>query len=399
MLIKTSCKIPRYAIFLATLTVLTPTLAEVFEPEGIRSGSVIYYPYVTLSVGNDDNLYSQEFDPRNSSVTNLGAGVNMQILQGGSQGFFEVSADAAVGLYRDSSADNFEDGAISAGYNYQPSEKLLIKVYAGVKQLHDTRTATTVLTNNEPDVYQDSTLDGELYYGENNSEGAYSLLSFNLTDKSYSTNPATNASKEREQNELSGLILFPLAPNTRLRVSARYRSFDYNTANTLDSTQIRGLLGIEWQASGQTLLSIDVGSQKKQFDQNSISDDSEDAWEIGLIWAPEEYNQIELAASNDFDESITTAEYLTKRKVDLTWRYSWEDYLTTELEFGNSEETSFFATTQTAETITYTAFSVEFDYSQSVRFTASITNTEVDAVVVGDSSDKSVISVGVTTAF
>jgi hypothetical protein len=399
MHIKKSYKTPGIAIFLTSLTVSMPTVAEVFAPEGIRSGSVIYYPYVALSIGNDDNLYSQENNSKSSSLTSLNTGVNLEILQSESLGFFKVSADATAGFYGDSSADNFEDGTLSAGYNYQISEKSLIDFNVGVKQLHDARTSATLLTNNAPDVYQDNTLDGEWYYGENNAEGADLLLSFNLTDKSYSTNSAVNDAKERAQTEISGLNSFPLAPNTRIRLSARYSTFDYDTKNTLDSTQIRALVGIEWQASAQTLLTIDVGSQKKEFDLNPNSDDSENAWEVSMAWTPEDYNRVDLTASNDFAESTTAASYLTNQSVNLTWRYGWKDYIVTVISLGNTKETSVNPTSKTVKNITTAALSAEFHYSQSVKFTAGVNNTEVDSDVAGDSSDKNVITVGLTTAF
>lgn len=399
MHIKTPYKTSAITMFLASLTVAMPAAAQEYGPEGIRSGPVIYYPYVSLSLGNDDNLYSQELNAKSSSVTNLGAGVNMQILQSESLGFFEVSANAALGSYGDSSADDFEDGDISAGYNYQPSEDLLIKVNAGLRQAHDSRTSATLLTNVEPDVYKDSTVDGQLLVGGDNPNNTDSLLSFNLTDKSYSTNPAANAAKEREQAEISGLIRFPLAPNTRFRVSARYRSFDYNTANTLDSSQLRLLVGIGWQASDQTLLTIDVGSQKKEFDLTPASDDSVDALEVGIVWTPEDNSQINLTASNDFAESTTAASYLKNRKVDVSWRYGWEDYFTTVVSFGNTEETSINPASRTSKTIKNFSASAEFSYSQTVTLTGGINNTSVNSAVVGDSSDKSIVSVGITAAF
>jgi hypothetical protein len=396
MYIKTLFKVPTIAVFFASLTVAMPTSAEVYSPEGIRSGPVIYYPSASLSIGTDDDLYSQGANQKSSSVTNLGAGVTMQILKGEMSGYFEVGADVSVGMYGSSSADDFQDGGISVGYIYQPSEKLLIKVSAGVNQLHDARTAATILTNNEPDRYQNNSLNGEFSYGENNSEGADSLLSYNLTSKSYSNNPATNASKESMQNEFSGLIRFPLAPNTRIRVSARYKAFDYGTENALDSTQIKALLGIEWQASDQTLLSIDIGQEQKEFDLSPVSDNSLDALEVGLVWGIEDYNRINLTVSNDFDESTTTARYLTKNKVDLAWHFDWEDYLTTVVSFGNSRDTTVNTATsaETIDTIANTAFSVEFDYSKSVKFTGSISRSDV-----GASAQKNIVSAGVSAAF
>jgi hypothetical protein len=396
MYIKILSKVPTIAVFFASLTVAMPTFAEVYAPEGIRSGPIIYYPSASLSIGTDDDLYSQGANQKSSSVTNLGAGVTMQILKGEMSGYFEVGADVSVGMYGSSSADDFQDGGISVGYIYQPSEKLLIKVSAGVNQLHDARTAATILTNNEPDRYQNNSLNGEFSYGENNSEGADSLLSYNLTSKSYSNNPATNASKENMQNEFSGLIRFPLAPSTRIRVSARYKVFDYGTTNALDSTQIRALLGIEWQASDQTLLSIDIGQEQKEFDLSPVSDNSLNALEVGLVWGIEDYNRINLTVSNDFDESTTAARYLTKNKVDLAWYFDWEDYLTTVVSFGNSRDTTVNTATsaETIDTSANTAFSVEFDYSQSVKFTGSISRSDV-----GASAQKNVLSAGVSAAF
>lgn len=382
-----------------SLIAINPAMAEKYAPEGIRSGSVIYYPYASLSVGNDDNVLSQETNPTSSTVTSLSAGVTMRIAQPGSRGEFNVELEAQNGTFDSSPDDDYTDSAISAGYTYAPSDKLSLKVAAGIKQLHDARTPTTLPASSTPDEYKDTTVDGEWHYGINDWEGADTLVALNLTDRVYQSNVAVNQAKDRQQISISGLLRFPVAPNTRLRISGRHITFDYDTTDTKDSDQLRLMVGVEWQISDQTLLSADLGGQEKNFDQNSAADDSDSAWEISMTWTPEDFNKVKLTTSNDFDESLTAATHLNKRKVGLVWSYEWDDYLTSLLTVETSEDSSVNGATTTVDTINYFSLSVKYGLTRTVMIDGGISRTDVDSDIAGNSSVKNVFSIGLTAAF
>ena len=382
-----------------SLIAINPAMAEKYAPEGIRSGSVIYYPYASLSVGNDDNVLSQETNPTSSTVTSLSAGVTMRIAQPGSRGEFNVELEAQNGNYDSSPDDDYTDSAISAGYTYAPSDKLSLKVAAGIKQLHDARTPTTLPTSSTPDEYEDTTVDGEWHYGINDWEGADTLVALNLTDRVYQSNVAVNQAKDRQKTSISGLLRFPVAPNTRLRISGRHITFDYDTTDSKDSDQLRLMVGVEWQISDQTLLSADLGGQEKNFDQNSAADDSDSAWEISMTWTPETFSKVELTTSNDFDESLTAATHLTTRKVGIVWSYEWDDYLTSLLTVETSEDSSVNGATTTVDTINYFSLSVKYGLTRTVMIDGGISRTDVDSDIAGNSSVKNVFSIGLTAAF
>lgn len=395
-------KISRLALLVVlpgSLLATNPVMAEKYAPEGIRSGSVIYFPYAKLSVGNDDNVLSQETNPVSSRVTNINAGVAMQIARQNSKGVYDITLEVNNGTYDSSSADDYDDSVISAGYTYAPHDKLSLKLAAGVKQLHDARTPITLGTSSTPDEYKDTTLDAEWYYGVNDSQGADSLVTINSTTRVYQSNLAVNAAKDHEQLSISGLLRFPLAPNTRLRVSGRHSSFDYDTNNSKDSDQLRLMVGVGWQASEQSQVSIDIGSQEKSFDQNSAADDSDTSWEIVMTWSPESFNTVQLTTSNDFGESTTAATHLTKRNIALVWSYDWQDYLSSQLTVSSSEDSSVNGATTTVDIINYTSLSFEYGLSPTVAIDGGFARTDVDSDIAGNSSVKNVFSVGLTAAF
>lgn len=383
----------------SSLIAIHPAMAEIDAPEGIRSGSVIYYPYATLSVGNDDNVVSQETNPISSTVTKLSAGVAMRIAQQGSKGEFDVELEAHKGTFNSSPDDDYTDGAISAGYTYAPSDKLSLKVAAGIKQLHDARTPITLPTSSTPDEYQDTTVDVEWHYGINDWAGADTLVELNLTDRVYQNNLAVNQAKDRNQTSVSGLLRFPVAPNTRLRISGRHITFDYDITDTRDSDQLRLMVGVEWQVSDQTLLSADLGGQEKNFDQNSAADDTDSVWEIIMTWTPETFNRVELTTSNDFDESLTAATHLKVRKVGLVWSYEWDDFLTSLLTVETSEDSSVSGATTTVDIINYFSLSVKYGLTRTVMINGGISRTDVDSDIADNSSVKNVFGIGLTAAF
>jgi len=398
----TMLRLLQIAILSGGLMSINLVMAEKYEPEGIRSGSIIYYPYVNIfGVSYDDNIFSEETDAQGSRITNIGAGMLMQIAQENTKGMFDVGVEVQKGIYHSSRDDDYTDSGLTAGYTYQPNDKFRLKAEAGIKQLHDARTPLTLPTSPSPDRYQDTAVDGEWYYGINNWEGADSLIAVNLTKRTYKSNLAVNEAKDHQQASISGLLRFPLrsAPNSRFRVSARYRNFDYDISDNQDSNQLRAMIGIEWQASEQMLLSADLGGQNKKFAQNSSVDDSDIAWEIGLTWAPEDYNKLELTASNDFAESKTTASHLTKRKIDMVWSYDWEDYLTTLLAAGSSRDTSIDGVSTTVDTTNHISLSFEYGLLQTVMLNGGISRINVDSQIPGNSSVKNIFNFGVTAGF
>jgi hypothetical protein len=385
------------ALILIALPIASSVLAA--EPEGIRSGSAIYFPHAKVAVGHDDNVLSQETNPISSTVIYTDAGIQAQVLQDNQKGAFEFGVAAQIGSYQDSSADDYQDGSVNAGYIFQPNDKMKVSGKLSLDQLHEARRPATLATSTEPDVYQNSNLDGEFYYGINDMDGADTLISLGITDRTYKTNLGANLSKERQQSEVSGMLRFPVAPNTRLRVSVGFTDFDYDTANNLDSIENRNLLGVEWQASDQTLISLDIGLQTKKFDQNSNADDELEVWEASIAWSPEKFNRFELTASKDFDESATTANYLSKKTVDLSWSYDWEDYFSTVLAIGSSDDKSFNTGSTTVDTNSYVSFSADYELMPTLSVTAALSKVEVDSQVVGGSSDKNLITMGIAAAF
>lgn len=392
-------QLTQLVVLSASLIAINPTIAEIYAPEGIRSGSVIYYPYANLSIGQDDNVLSQETNALSSGFSIVSAGVEMQVPQDNYRGVYDVEIEFKKGTFGSSPVDDYVDSVIAAGYTYQPGDKLRLNVAVGIKQLHNARIPITLAISSTPDEYQDTSVGGEWYYGMNNWEGADSLVALDLTNRVYKSNLPVNAAKDREQSSISGLLRFPLATNTRLRISMRYISFDYDTTDTMDSNQLRAMVGVEWQASDQTLLSIDLGRQEKLFDQNSAANDSDSSWEIAMAWAPEDFNRLELTSSNDFVESLTVATHLNKRKVGIVWSYGWGDYLTSLLTFDSSKDTSINGGTITVDTIDYFSFSFEYALSQTVVIEGGISRTNVVSDFAGNSSVKNVIALGLSAAF
>lgn len=385
---------------LALLLIVLPTAnaALAAEPEGIRSGSAIYYPHAKVSAGHDGNVLSQESNPISSTVIYIDAGIQAEIEPVNQEdAVFVFGLAVKTGSYQDSSDDDYQDGSWNAGYIFQPNDKMKISGNLSLDKEHDARRPATLATSTKPDVYENTKLNGEFYYGINDMDGADTLIGLGITDRAYKTNLVANSSKERKQTEVSGMLRFPIAANTRLRVSVRFIDYDYNTANNLDSTQRRGLLGLEWQASDQTLVLIDIGGESKNFAESNNVD--QDAWEASVIWSPEQFNRFQLTTSKDYDEPTSATNYLTKKTVDLSWSYDWDDYLSTVLAIGSSDDTSFNTASTTLDTTSNLSFSVDYELERTLSVTAAISKVKVDSQVVGGSSTKNLITIGISAAF
>jgi hypothetical protein len=374
--------------------------ADIFEPEGIRSGSTISYPFASLAFGHDDNVTSLEDDPQDSNFTILAAGFSMQILPASRRGVFELSVDAQSGEYEDSSDDDYTDSSVFIEYTDQPNDKHDFSLSAGVKQLHDPRTPQTLETRSSLDEYTDTSLEGGWQYGVSDGGDTDATVKVNVTERYYDSERSVNAGKDRTSTEIAGLLRFPIAPNTRFRASVGFTDFDYDNTDSRDSFETLFLAGAEWQASDITSLSAEIGFQDKDFDQDDEQDDSDDAWELAFTWAPEEFNTLRIASRKYYDESITDASYLRIRSIDLTWIYDWEDFLRTTLVVGNRIETSeFTGASDSEDDIDYYSLTLQYALRPTLQLTASVADNSISSDTVGNSSDKTVISAGIVAAF
>lgn len=382
-------------IGLITLLAAGQALAEQFEPEGIRDGSLIYYPFFDIAISHDDNVLSQEANEISSAITTIGAGIRVQILSDNNKSFYDLELEVETATVKDSRDDDYTDGGFTAGYTHQPNDKLSLTASAALSRNHDDRTSLT----QDPDEFEDTALEGEWYYGLNNWEGADTLINFTRTDRVYKNNLAANQAKDRQHDVISGLLRFPLAPNTRLRLSLRQSNFDYEASDTRDSSQLRILAGVEWQASELTQVSLDLGQQNKAFDQSSSLDVTNNAWEMGITLGLEEHNTISLSASSDFDELSAGAGFIEVESFDLLWRYGWDDELTMLIAMGTSDETSVSTGSTTLDQTQSVSLSIEYVLRSTTRFNIGLSSVDVESEISGGSSEKAVFSAGLTAAF
>ncbi len=381
--------------FFAPLSVM----AENFKPEGVRSGSVIFYPFAGINFGHDDNVLSQETDEISSDVSTITAGSGMQMVSDNLKSLYELNLQVEDRAYKSSPEDDYQDAAFSGKYTYQPHDELSLSTELGISKQHDPRKYDTVATRTSPDEYTDTTFDFDWHYGSQGEEGANTSVAVNLTDREYDTNLSVTEAYSRSTTMLSWVLRYPVAPNTRLKISARALDFDYDISSARDGNQIRVLVGADWQASDFTSLSIEVGQQNKDFDEDIIESESDSSWEVGFTWAPEEYNTLNISSSKDFDESISSAYYMRNTNVDITWSYNWNEDFKTTVSVGSGEETSVFATTDSVDSTKYAGFSLQYAISSVMQVVGGYQTTSVESDAIGGSSDKNQINVGFTAVF
>ncbi len=394
--------ISRSAIILIlkfSIIVMFPTYANSQNAEGTRAGATVIFPFASLLVGHDDNVQSQETGAQESSVSIVSAGFELQVLPNNGKGYFDFAAEAEKARYASSSEDDYSDNRVSIGYVHQPNDMMELSVNAGVDELHDSRTPRTLATRSSLDEFEDKSIRSEFYYGVDDYEGADVSISIGSVDRRYQSDRVINADKERDSIEIAALMRFPVAPNTRLRLSARQIEYDYNTAEDRDSQQLRLMIGADWQLSEITQLSAEFGRQEKEFKQSINDDDSESSWEIGLTWKPESYNSIEFTSRSDINESITDASHVRVRSYELIWQYEWEEYFSTEMLVGNRQEVSVFSGPNSIDDVDYLSLDLRYDFRETIQLTAGLSDTRISSDAVGNSSDRTILSLGVVAAF
>ncbi|GAB3108666.1 outer membrane beta-barrel protein [Aestuariicella hydrocarbonica] len=356
---------------------------QALEPAVIKAGAFELTPALTLEQRYDNNIFSQPEDEKESWVTVLAPSIQaaadlgtVEVLMG-----YQHSA----GLYEASSDDNFNDNTASAAMSWEPNHRNQLDLTATYNDSHEDRGTGFSQGSGadgieEPDTYEDITLDAEYVYGSETSPGR---LVFNVTnyDKEYTNH--RDLTKGRDREDLSGGVTFywGVGGKTDVLLEAKQTDIDYNSDpdavvgsfDTLDSTVTKYMAGVTWEATAKTTGIIKVGQAKKDFDDADRKDFSGTSWEAEVQWAPKTYSMISLNTAREPRETNGVGSFIDAETYGVSWQHSWTDRVTSNLFYNFTDETYKGAAVKREDELT--AYGLRVDYSMrrwlDVGFSAS----------------------------
>lgn len=312
--------------------------AEIGDGAGIPLGIGQLYPSVELNVHHDDNLLSAATGEVDTFVSILSPQLSYQIESNKSLILMEYVLD--VGEHYSSHNDDYTDHNLRAEYEYQPTSRIFTALrgqYVDTRDPRGTGASEGGLTSaTDPDEYNTLAILGEAGYGSEEAKGRVEF-DIGFMGKDYTNNRATTFVRDRDEFHGSARAFYRFMTRTNFVLEGRARNFNYEQDATgtagLDSTTMKYLAGVTWDATYKTTGFAKIGVIDKDFDSSARADDDALLWEVGVEWQPRTYSTFTLSTQRDFTETNGTGDFVEESSVNVGWQHAWRERLSSSVNF------------------------------------------------------------------
>jgi hypothetical protein len=137
--------------------------------------------------------------------------------------------------------------------------------------------------------------------------------------------------RDRTDDVFNGRFYAAVSGRTKAFVGYRQVEIDYDRdtigGDTLNSEESTVLAGVEWEVTGKTVGSLEIGRLEKDFDSSRVDGDDLTVWNLGLQWSPRSYSTISLNSSRDAAETNGTGAYIEQSTYSVSWSQDWSERL------------------------------------------------------------------------
>lgn len=310
--------------------------AVAIEPASISVGAFDVIPQLTIQLGHDDNIFSQEAGETSSMITVINPSV--QFVAENENDAYRVTADIKRGTYADSSADNYTDQNLTAEAILELNSRNRLSVTAGYAKLHENRGSTDTATGSSPSRYTDKTVAAVYRFGAESAQANVEIAASYL-DHSYDNFANLNAGRDRDNARIGATFFYRVAPKTKALFEVRHEDIDYDlSTSTLDNTEQKYLVGATWDATAKTSGTAKIGYSNKKYDSSAKDDQDGVSWEVSARWAPLTYSTVDLMTSQEYEEASGDEDAVDTETISLTWGHAWNNRLSSQVMISHMTE-------------------------------------------------------------
>lgn len=309
------------------------------EPAAVDMGPFSFIPTLTVSHGNDSNIFNQSSNEQSSALSIISPELQWLVQKDANTVALTYSGD--YGYYTSSGNDDYTDHVLSLDGYFEMNSRNRFDLSANTKLLHDPRgtgsSEGAALTRGEPDEYKQDTLFGEWDFG---AEGARfgARVNASAVDLEYRNNRLETQFRDRDETSVSGRLYGRVMPKTRFFVELEQSDIQYDTiplnGNKLDSDQQATSIGIEWEITGRTSGSAKFGRTEKDFDSATLVDADINSWEIEVAYSVRTYSNLFFSSSRSPTETNGTGNFIDNRSHALLWVHDWSRKIGTTVSYG-----------------------------------------------------------------
>lgn len=273
------------------------------EPGFLRLGPVAIHPYLSLSEAYTDNVFFTTTGKDHDFITSLAPGVYLELPIGAHT--LSLNANMIYTGYTKYSSQDTLDYSIGGKGNFELGNLFNLKLSDTYMYSHEGAGASAT---------------GVIEKFDNNAAAA--SLTYRLADVSsvrldYSLNSwsyNTEQFRSRDEDLVSAYIYYRIMPKTSLFFEYAFKDVCfYEKANGLDNEVQSGFVGLSWEPSAKSKVTIKGGYLWKDFDLSSNGSVNTWTGSVDANYYFSDFTSVKLVASRDVNESaiIGTTYYIT----------------------------------------------------------------------------------------
>ena len=279
-----------------------------FDPRGVRAGSFLIFPKLTVAVMSDDNIFSDSIDEVDDLITVTSPSVNVRsIFRNHALG---LNASADIGRYADEGSEDYDD--FTFGIDGRLDIRRTTNVFGGigVQERHEDRSSPDDVNGISPTEFDIRSANFGYFQRFNRLsvrvEGIVDQYDFDDTPTTLSV--INNDDRDRDLSRASLRFAYQIVPNYEAVFSAAHTQIDYdsrvdNAGFNRDSDRQDFAIGVAIDLAGLTTAELLVGNISQNYDDPQLENIDAPKFRLAISWDVTRLTTIQAFADRDVQET------------------------------------------------------------------------------------------------
>lgn len=285
---------------------------EGYEAVGLRMGSFMAYPKVSLGAEHNDNIYATDGAEIDDLVWRVAPEISVS--SDWSRHALNAYARASILRYQDFGTEDSEDLSVGASAQIDMQRNSFITLGADWADLVEPRTSPNAAVGAlEPTAYETTAARAAVSHELNRLRlsGGYSFKSFDYEDgRNLAGGIVAQQYRDRDEHVVTARADYAVSPATALFVEVSRNVRDYRLARpavTLvrDSEGTQALVGSNFELSATARGEIAVGYLSQEYDDPTLGDIDGFGARAQVEWFPTQLTTVTFTGSRTIEESAS----------------------------------------------------------------------------------------------
>ena len=351
---------------------------------------------ISLEAGMVDNFLNANNDKQNTAYFQVAPDL---ILQAQSHNdLFQLGIQTEFIKFNDFSDDDHNDYSLMTKYHHKFSNDHKVFITGSSVNYYEYRGTGVTLGDAESidvgDEISTYFVNGGYMYGNDTSVGRFKIL-YGKRSSEYDTRRSVTNVLDLTSSYIQGEVDYLISGKSFITTNIQYEDIEQDNNSEQDRTLLSGLLGVKWESSALTKLSILLGYQEADFDHSSFSNSTDFIWSTSLLWSPLDSTTIDINTSRSFTDSkkiTNTLSTVTTYGVKLNYAFNDVTKFYSRLSFDSEEFTS--ESTRITEDFFKASFGINYQWKTRYSFYLRYDFNDFESDIVSNNYEKNSLALG-----